>query len=427
MRRKWLRAAVCAMVIWFGLFEFGTGGPAAYKGDMLRELDKVEAKSAPTIFSVSEKEPLLASAITYANGQMAGQNNQLSYEVDGPLESNKSINGNSDEQNNRIETKLSKGKEKIVYLTFDDGPSKNTEQVLKILEKENIKATFFVLGEQVLKQPKLSKQIVEAGHFIGNHTFNHKYASVYGSFAEFSNQVMKTDEAIYETVGVKTNLFRAPGGTYRNFDQGYFNAMAAAGYQVHDWNVDSGDSKRKNVPASEILTTIKGSSLVNKLVVLLHDGTGHEESVKALPAIIKYYRGKGYSFAPLTEKIEPIQFRVADSLKWDRAKVTDKQAEQLALFSEKLSEKALLAGKEKELPSLILHRGEGKLELKPDEYRLNKGAIEVSKLRLTEWISELAELKVTEPVIPIRATLQKIGISITSFVYNDQQREIWLT
>src|SRR4029453_11475706 len=129
------------------------------------------------------------------------------------------------------------------------------------LKKEGISATFFMLGEHVLQQPKIVKRIIEEGHAIGNHSFNHKYERLYGSFSEFAEQVMKTDEAIYRTAGVRTTLFRAPGGTYTNFDQSYFDAMAAAGYQVHDWNVDSGDSKRIGVPASEILSTIKSSKL----------------------------------------------------------------------------------------------------------------------------------------------------------------------
>jgi hypothetical protein len=328
--------------------------------------------------------------------------------------------------------------------------------VLTLLKKEGIQATFFVLGEHVLQQPKLAKRIALEGHSIGNHTFNHKYERLYGSFTEFADQVMKTDEAIYRTTGVRTTLFRAPGGTFGNFDQGYFDAMAAAGYQVHDWNVDSGDSKRLDVPASEIIAKVKGSKLADKLIVLLHDSAGHEESVKALPAIIKYYKGKGYSFAPLTDKVKPIQFTVAKKLKWSRAEVTEPQRTKLAQFSEALGRSSRKAHAEQKVPVLILHRGEERLELQPAEYRVSKGAIEVSLLKLTEWIggtaetdldkgvieaymngnrvlrlTDLADRTSNQPaeqiVVPVRATLKKFGIGITSYVYNDEQREIWVT
>src|SRR5690606_5966039 len=131
--------------------------------------------------------------------------------------------------------------------------------------------------------------------------------------------------------------FRAPGGTYGHFDQSYFDAMAAAGYQVHDWNVDSGDSSRLGVPASEVLAEVKSSVLKDKLTVLLHDSSRHEESVKALPDIIAYYKNKGYAFASLTNKTEPIQFKVAKKLKWERVSVTEAQIKRFAAQSEALA------------------------------------------------------------------------------------------
>jgi peptidoglycan/xylan/chitin deacetylase (PgdA/CDA1 family) len=359
-------------------------------------------------------------------------------------------------KNDRVQADSLVSNQKLLYLTFDDGPSKNTVQVLDILKREGITATFFVLGEQVLKQPELVKRIVKEGHAIGNHTFDHKYKRLYGSFAEFADQVMKTDEAIYRTTGVRTTLVRAPGGTYSNFDQGYFDAMKAAGYQVHDWNVDSGDSKRQGVPASEILTTIKGSKIASKLNVLLHDGAGHAESVKALPSIIKYYKEKGYTFAKLTDQVEPIQFKVASKLKWNRKQVTQKQVTELTLFSEKLSQSSLSVQTEKQVPNLILHRGEKSLVLESSEYGIRNGSIVVSLQKLTEWIEDSTELELNQEVIeedasanrvlpksgkedqssnerkdqilvPVRETLQKFGIVITRYVYNETEREIWVT
>ncbi|MDQ8733854.1 polysaccharide deacetylase family protein [Paenibacillus sp. LHD-38] len=434
--RRMLKVAICAMIMWFGLIELGS-----FTGDQsnaAKERETVQASEAATAAHY-EAKPLLAAHASNETKQQSGKDQPANTEVK-PSDSESA--------------EMAEANQKIVYLTFDDGPSKNTEQVLDILKQEGISATFFVLGEHVLGQPEIAKRIIAEGHAIGNHTYDHKYERLYGRFSEFAEQVMKTDKAIYQTTGVRTILFRAPGGTYTNFDQGYFDAMAAAGYQVHDWNVDSGDSKRQGVPASEILTTIKGSKLASKLSVLLHDSAGHTESVKALPAIIKYYKSKGYAFAKITDEVAPIQFKAAGKLKWTRAHVTKTEITKLTQFSEKLSRESSLAQAAKNEPELIVHRGEGKLVLKSGEYSITSGAIEVSLRKLTEWVGgsllldvenglidayydgnrvlsltskEIHTSREGQVIVPVRAALQKFEIQITKYVYNDQQREIWLS
>jgi len=438
MQRRW-RIMICVIVVCLGLFEFG--GFGAYRGEAVRDQEMIQASAAAAVTNYEAMPHLTA---------------QASYDTEKQLEQGKSAASAAKSQNDRVQADSLVSNQKLLYLTFDDGPSKNTEQVLDILKREGITATFFLLGEHVLKQPEIVKRIVKEGHAIGNHTFDHKYDRLYGSFAEFADQVMKTDEAIYRTAGVRTTLVRAPGGTYTNFDQGYFEAMKAAGYQVHDWNVDSGDSKRQGVPASEILTTIKGSKIASTLNVLLHDSAGHSESVKALPSIIKYYKEKGYTFAKLTDQVEPIQFKVASKLKWNRKQVTEEQVTELTLFSKKLSQSSQSVQTDKQVPSLILHRGEKSLVLGSSEYGIKNGSIEVSLQKLTEWIEDSTELELNHEVIeefvnanrvlpksgkedqpnnerkdqivvPVRETLQKLGITITRYVYNETDREIWIT
>ncbi|GFN33313.1 polysaccharide deacetylase [Paenibacillus xylaniclasticus] len=211
---------------------------------------------------------------------------------------------------------------KIVYLTFDDGPSKLTPQVLDLLKKEGIQATFFVLGEQVKQHPDLLKRIVAEGHTVGNHSYNHEYKELYSGFGQFADQIVRTEQELQAAAGIRTRLVRAPGGTFGNFDQSYFDAMEQAGYTMFDWNVDSGDSVRIGVPAAEIINNVRSSKRYPETIVLLHDSASHAESVKALPDIIGYYKGLGYTFAPLTEFVEPVTFRVADKLKWSRPKAT---------------------------------------------------------------------------------------------------------
>ncbi|NMO98070.1 polysaccharide deacetylase family protein [Paenibacillus lemnae] len=199
---------------------------------------------------------------------------------------------------------------KTVYLTFDDGPSGLTGEVLDILNTYKIKGTFFVLGQQAERRPEIIGRIHEEGHAIGNHTYDHNYTELYHKFTAFWNQIKQTEEIIRLITGERPQLVRAPGGTAGKFDAAYFDLLEQGGYKVFDWNVDSGDSKRKGVPADEIVKMSTAPHQGNEAVVLLHDGAGHEETVKALPRIIKYYQKVGYRFDILTPEIKPVQFKV---------------------------------------------------------------------------------------------------------------------
>ncbi|MED5020672.1 polysaccharide deacetylase [Paenibacillus chibensis] len=205
---------------------------------------------------------------------------------------------------------------KTVYLTFDDGPSALTGSVLDILKKNNIHATFFVLGEQVKRYPELLQRIFEEGHVIGNHTYDHNYTELYSGFPVFWDQIKRTEEEINRITGMRPQLVRAPGGTAGHFDDTYFRLMKQGGYVVTDWNVDSGDSKRRGVPASEIIQGAETPVKSDQVVLLMHDGSGHGESVKALPQIIAWYKAKGYQFGVLSPDREPlVQFKVSDKAK----------------------------------------------------------------------------------------------------------------
>lgn len=212
-----------------------------------------------------------------------------------------------------------------VYLTFDDGPSYLTESILEILKEENVKATFFVLGQSAGRYKETLKKMVEEGHSIGNHTFSHDYNKLYNSFSSFWEEIQKTEEMIYDITGIRTSLVRTPGGTYQNWDSFYFYYMDQADYLIYDWNVDSGDSRRRGVTKEEILSSIKKSKLGHRLVVLLHDGSGHENTVKALTEIIHYYKAKGYQFKPLTNQVEPV-LHASTPIRWNRLSEFDLRA-----------------------------------------------------------------------------------------------------
>lgn len=482
--RRVVKASICAAVFWFGVMEFGGG--LLNKGEAALDLQR--SSYTETVSHQYESRPLLGEP-----GSDAGEkeSDQAAADTDGasaeqavykPEGGGASASGEQESEEETgaedgsaaaagqaAETAGVVGKEatpeseavpvpnsgKVVYLTFDDGPSLHTPEVLDILKQEGVKATFFVLGEHVEQYPDIAKRIIDEGHAIGNHTYNHVYEKLYGSFGDFADQIMRTDDAIYEATGVRTTLVRAPGGTYANFDKGYLDAMEAAGYRVHDWNVDSGDSKRRGVPAAEIISNIKESRIADTLNVLLHDSVGHEESVKALPQIIRYYKELGYSFEVLSDEVEPMRFQLADRPKWSRGPVLEKDREMLVSFGQQLDARGERILSPNNEPALIVHRGEETFVLEADQYELVDGSIHVPLLTLTEWMGGEAELDEESGVIeaylmgkrvfwmtdtwppkeekeslmlevPLRATLGEFGVNISDYVYTSDHREVWI-
>ncbi|MDR3585899.1 MAG: polysaccharide deacetylase [Desulfosporosinus sp.] len=199
---------------------------------------------------------------------------------------------------------------KMAYLTFDDGPyPSTTPKILAILAKETIPATFFDIGYQVELYPDLLKAEYEQGNAIGNHTYSHNMATLYKSPQAFLADVKKSEEIIYQTLGIRPQIVRAPGGTVDNFKVSYFNTMDAAGYLMEDWNVDSGDTNAHLVPVKTLIQhveqQIQGKT---RVVILLHDLVGKTTTIEALPEIIDVLKKQGFSFGELGPHVLPIVF-----------------------------------------------------------------------------------------------------------------------
>ena len=290
--------------------------------------------------------------------------------------------------NGREDISYRKPEQATVYLTFDDGPSELTPKVLDILAEENVRATFFVLGSLAERYPETVKRIVDEGHAIGNHTYDHDYERLYGDFAVFFRQVTQTDETIRRITGVRTTLFRAPGGTNRNFDPFYSYYMEQAGYVVYDWDVDSGDSRRKGVPAAEIIANVQRAPLKHELIVLLHDGSGHEETVRALPEMIRYYKGLGYQFAALDKAVEPRRFTLG-SLKWRRTTSWEEHVQYMELVSDfrSMSEEAIHEAPQGEEHLMLVVNGRRHV-LGPEDFYVLNGRYQVKLARLAETLGD---------------------------------------
>lgn len=201
---------------------------------------------------------------------------------------------------------------KVVYLTFDDGTSTtNTPSVLNTLKENDVKATFFITGQNLLaggqKAKDLLKQELEEGHAIANHSFTHDYNTLYPgrtlNIENFKADFEKTDELLKDVLGpyFSTRVLRCPGGymSWRGMDK--LDTYLEENNKVSiDWNALNGDAEGKKKNADELVNmAIKTSKDKNMVVLLMHDTYGKEETAKALPKIIKYFKDNGYEFRTL--------------------------------------------------------------------------------------------------------------------------------
>ena len=194
--------------------------------------------------------------------------------------------------------------ESVAYLTFDDGPDDTvTPQILDTLKRENVKATFFVLGNMVEQNPQVLKRIFDEGHAIGNHSYNHVYSELYKSPYDFVDQMIKTDEIIKAQIGVRPLIIRAPGGAAGVFNNDYWATLDYCGYVEYDWNICTQDATASAPNAStQINNVIKqlGNEPPRTLIILMHSKGDNEETAKALPELIHMLRNWGYKFGVVT-------------------------------------------------------------------------------------------------------------------------------
>lgn len=199
-----------------------------------------------------------------------------------------------------------------VYLTFDDGPSKNTNAILDILDDYNVKATFFVCGKTSEEDKASLQRIVNEGHTIGMHSYTHKYSTIYSSLDAFKNDFSLIENLIYDTTGVEPKYYRFPGGSSNkasNTDMSeYIRFLNDSGIKYFDWNVSSGDATTQAYSADELVENVMKDVVKYKTsVVLLHDADDKTETVKALPKMIEELQAKGALILPISDDTTLIQ------------------------------------------------------------------------------------------------------------------------
>ncbi len=201
-------------------------------------------------------------------------------------------------------TNIYYSEEKVAYLTFDDGPSKNiTPQILDVLKQENVPATFFVLGSRVELNPDLLKREQEEGHYIANHGYSHQYSQIYQSPDTVFEEYIKCENAIRNALGnseYNTYLFRFPGGSsggrYADIKAQAKDLLHNYGVNYTNWNCLTGDAEGKTTP-EELMgclqETMQGDG---SIIVLMHDASDKSYTLETLPSVIAYLREQGYVF-----------------------------------------------------------------------------------------------------------------------------------
>lgn len=199
---------------------------------------------------------------------------------------------------------------KTVCLTFDDGPSANTDKILGILDRYGVKATFFVVGRTGEEAQRRMRDIVAAGHTLAIHSWSHDYKKIYASVEAYLEDFNRLYQWIYEVTGVYPQVFRFPGGSINGYDRGLYreiiSEMTRRGFVYFDWNASAQDATAKPLPVSVITDNCMKGIGKDLVVMLAHDSAARTTTVAALSGIIEGYQAAGYTFAPLTPGVTPV-------------------------------------------------------------------------------------------------------------------------
>ena len=206
---------------------------------------------------------------------------------------------------------------KVIYLTFDDGPSERTVEILEILREKDVKATFFVIGRTDEDSLNLMKEIVEEGHAIAMHTYSHRYTDIYASVEDYLADMYKLFVLIRDTTGVEPSIFRFPGGSINGYNKGVYQQLEAEmlrrGFVPYDWNLSSGDASGTKASAAQIINNVVGpAKKLDRGIVLMHDSEPKTSTVEALVPMIDQLSELGFTFDKLTSAVKPVLFGYRD-------------------------------------------------------------------------------------------------------------------
>jgi len=202
----------------------------------------------------------------------------------------------------------------VIYLTFDDGPSARTGEILDVLQEKDVKATFFVIGSDAPDSEALLRRIIEEGHTLAMHSYSHNYAKIYSSVENYLEDMYQIFTQIRDTTGVTPTLFRFPGGSINGYNnsiyQDLISEMLRRGFVPFDWNISSEDAATNGlVPAETLVSNVVTSAeRVERGIVLMHDSAPKTTTVQALGPMIDSLREAGFELEALTPEIIPVLY-----------------------------------------------------------------------------------------------------------------------
>ena len=201
---------------------------------------------------------------------------------------------------------------KVVYMTFDDGPSDLTVPLLNVLDRYHVKATFFVVGTFDRAESADLKEIVSRGHAIGVHSYTHDYRKIYASSNAFFEDVDKMHGLILDATGVDTKLFRFAGGSVNDYDRRISGELKKGlkqrGYVYYDWNASSGDAASKTSAPAILNNALNGVRRHRLSVVLFHNSASKQATLGDIPKFIETLQSEGYRFASLDPSVDNTPF-----------------------------------------------------------------------------------------------------------------------
>ncbi len=199
-----------------------------------------------------------------------------------------------------------------VYLTFDDGPSYLTDDVLDILAQYGVKASFFVIGTEDPDLKAIYKRIVDEGHTLGMHSYSHKYQDIYASQEAFAEDLNKLENLLYEETGIIPKIYRFPGGSSNTVSpismEFFIDYLKARDIVYYDWNISARDATGNPVDKDEIVkNALYGIEENEETMILMHDIGDKTTTVEALPEIIEALQKKNIPIVKIAEDTIPIQ------------------------------------------------------------------------------------------------------------------------
>ncbi|MGI5894803.1 MAG: polysaccharide deacetylase family protein [Candidatus Merdivicinus sp.] len=210
--------------------------------------------------------------------------------------------------------KESSTSQKTVWLTFDDGPSAITGEILDVLKEKNVPATFFVIGATTDRGKKLYQRIVDEGHALGIHSYSHRYQQIYASADAYLEDFNRLSDHLEKYAGVRPDIFRFPGGSLNQYAdpavlQQIKERMTKEGKVWFDWNALAKDDKASPTPAEEMFENIlQSAGDQEQILILMHDDTLRTTAAECVSMLIDHYQELGYTFEKLSAETDPIQF-----------------------------------------------------------------------------------------------------------------------